>query len=285
VLRQWRLIPDDVRMLSSRSNTHWAIRRGTEAFVLRRYRSGHPGPSIAYEFEVLRHLHARGWPVAAPIDDVVWHEKSAFALFPRLPGRAPGRENDRRRRDRGRILAELHRDLVGLDLGQRVGWRRTDEIVLPDGAPPETDDLVGPIRAHWSDVHKRLTKATEGGLPVAVVHGDLIGSNLLFEHGKLTGVLDLDSTHLDLRAADVACARRSATDEVVLGYLAAGTLSAVELGCLDDLWRASVLRYAAQLLASTAPNIPVVPELEWCLRQLDKTCPFDNLLVSPGSQD
>jgi aminoglycoside phosphotransferase (APT) family kinase protein len=55
--------------------------------------------------------------------------------------------------------------------------------------------------------------------PFTIAHGDLIASNLLFEDSLLTAVLDFDSVHLYLRAADVACARRRADDDVVHGYL------------------------------------------------------------------
>jgi Ser/Thr protein kinase RdoA (MazF antagonist) len=99
---------------------------------------------------------------------------------------------------------------------------------------------------------------------------------LLFQRGRLSGVLDFDSAHLDLRAADVACARRSRDDEVVRGYLEAIPLSDAELACLDDLWRASVLRYALQLLDGEAITGAPVSELEWCVRQLEKARPFQS---------
>jgi Ser/Thr protein kinase RdoA (MazF antagonist) len=275
LLREWRLTPDQVRRVAGGSNAHWLIRRGAEAFVLRRYRPGQTGPSIAYEIDVLCHLRSRGWPVAVPIDDVIWHQGSAFALFRRLPGRTLSREGDRQRRRRGRILAELHADLAGVaDIGQRAGWQRADEIMLAPGAVTSAPSyLAAAVRAHWDGVRERCAPATTRGLPVLVAHGDVISRNLLFENGELTGVLDLDSTHLDLRAADVACARRSVSDAVVRGYLEVSTLSNVELTCLDDLWRLSVLRYAAQLLAGTATG-PAASGLEWCVRQLDKTRPF-----------
>jgi len=51
---------------------------------------------------------------------------------------------------------------------------------------------------------------------------------------SLAGILDFDSVHLDLRATDVACARRSSTDGVVHGYLRKASLTDVELATLDD---------------------------------------------------
>jgi Ser/Thr protein kinase RdoA (MazF antagonist) len=111
-------------------------------------------------------------------------------------------------------------------------------------------------------------------LPVTVVHGDLIAQNLLFRDGTLSGVLDFDSAHLDLRAVDVACARRSRDDEVARGYLEVIPLSNEELGCLDDLWRSNVLRYALQLLDCETTTDVAITELEWCVAQLEKTRPF-----------
>jgi Ser/Thr protein kinase RdoA (MazF antagonist) len=134
-----------------------------------------------------------------------------------------------------------------------------------------TPDRVSLIKArgntHWKARRGRETF-------VFVVHGDLIAQNLLFQRGRLSGILDFDSAHLDLRAADVACARRSRDDEVARGYLDVSPLSDAEIGCLDDLWRASVLRYALQLLDRETITGEAVSELEWCVAQLEKTRPF-----------
>jgi Ser/Thr protein kinase RdoA (MazF antagonist) len=61
---------------------------------------------------------------------------------------------------------------------------------------------------------------------------------------------------------------------VVRGYQEVIPLSDEELGCLDDLWRASVLRYALRLLDYATTTDMAVSELEWCVAQLEKTRPF-----------
>jgi len=109
---------------------------------------------------------------------------------------------------------------------------------------------------------------------VTVIHGDFIAQNLLFQMETLSGVLDFDSVRLDLRAADVACARRGRQDDVVRGYLEVAPLTDAELGCLDDLWRANVLRYALQILSGNAAAETDESELQWCVKQLEKTIPF-----------
>ena len=294
VLDGWGLVPDRVRRISTGGNLHWRVQQGTEVLVLRRYREGQTAASIRYELDVLAHLHERGWPVAAPLDAVRWHQGRAFALFPYLPGRARRRDTRLHQRERGQILAQLHRDLDGLTrggLGQRDGWERVDEVVLSEprwtrrlaaderGAswPPA---LVRAVAAHWQATRDWLVAPAVQRFPAMVVHGDLAAHNLRFEHGKLSGLLDLDATHLDLRAADVACARRGGFDgrgdDVVRGYLETESLSDAELANLDVLWRATVLRYAAALLDDSAVTTRVAAEaLRWCVRQLDKTTPFD----------
>ncbi len=285
VLGMWNIAPDHVSLIKAKGNTHWRVQRGREAFILRMYRRGQTGSSIRYELNILRRLHDRGWPVAADVDGVVWREDSAFVLFPLLPGHSHVPENDQRRRQRGRILAELHCELGALTgLGQRSGWRQVDEVVMegerrPDQGRERTlnmrrPDLFRSVVRYLEGVRDRLCAAGASHLPVTVVHGDLIAQNLLFRDGTLSGVLDFDSAHLDLRAADVACARRSRDDEVARGYLDVIPLSDAELGCLDDLWRASVLRYASQLLDCETTTDVAISELEWCVAQLEKTRPF-----------
>jgi len=65
-------------------------------------------------------------------------------------------------------------------------------------------------------------------------------------------------------------------DDVVRGYLELIPLTAAELGCLDDLWRAAVLRYALQIHDGDLAIENQETELQWCVKQLEKTVPFDD---------
>src|SRR5262249_43263668 len=173
------------------------------------------------------------------------------------------------------ILAELHsesRTILGI--GQRTGWQRADEVAgTPEMDILHTSPTARTIAYHLDRVRSQLDAVHASSFPGTVIHGDFIAENLLFQGEELSGVLDFDSTHLDLRAVDVACARRSRNNDVVRGYLDVSPLTDAELGCLDDLWRASVLRYALEILRN--PLTMHDSELQWCARQLEKTIPFD----------
>src|SRR5205823_5139379 len=136
-------------------------------------------------------------------------------------------------------------------------------------------DIDRTIALHLERVRDRLDAAGASSFPATVIHGDFIAQNLLFHTEELSGVLDFDSVHLDLRATDVACARRSRQDDVVRGYLEIAPLTDEELGCLDDLWRASVLRHALHIIGGNVAAETGESELEWCVKQLEKTIPFD----------
>jgi Ser/Thr protein kinase RdoA (MazF antagonist) len=178
-------------------------------------------------------------------------------------------------RCRGRILAGLHSELkTALEAGQRTGWERADELAgTAEADILHTSDTARKIACHLDRVRSRLDTVHASSFPVTVIHGDFIAQNLLFQGERLSGVIDFDSVHLDLRAADVACARRSRHNDVVRGYLDISPLTDSELGCLDDLWRASVLRYALEILRNKVAIHD--SELQWCARQLEKTIPFD----------
>jgi Ser/Thr protein kinase RdoA (MazF antagonist) len=267
---------------SSKANTHWKLEGRGGEFVLRRYRQRQTSASIEYEFAVLRHLRHRGWPVAAPVRGIVWHEDRAFALFPFLPGRARDHENPAQGRERGRLLARMHADLRELELGQREGWSRLDEVVRRTDASQRQVQVPSShaaafyalISSHSARVRDRLDATGIAGFPRSIVHGDFIAQNLLFDGETLTGLLDFDSVHFDVSAADVACARRRAGDEVVHGYLEVDPLEPAERQCLDDLWRASVLRYAFRLSGSAEDRSTVEQERQWCVRQLEETVAF-----------
>jgi len=274
VLRSWGIVPDAVSPISANGNQHWKVRRSSDEFVLRMYRRAQTDSSIRYELDLLQWLSRRGWPVAAAVDGMAIVDSSlVFVLFPLLPGRSAANETTEQLRRRGRILAELHRELSAITgIGQRSGWQRSDEVVrsvLADSRPG--GELVCRLTQHLEHVAERLRAAGASSFPTGVIHGDFIAQNLLFQGDKLSGVIDFDSAHLDLRAVDLACARRSGGDEVARGYLEIFPLADSELDCLDDLWRASVLRYFLQILERKAVTGTEASELEWCLRQVEKT--------------
>src|SRR5215813_2580072 len=275
VLRSWKIVADDISPISTSGNFHWRVTCAGEAFVLRMYRRGRSSSSILCEIEILDRLHRRGWPIATALYETVVQSGRVFALFPFLPGRSNQDETPEQMRCRGRILAELHSELkTAVGVGQRTGWERTDEVARTAELDIlHTSDTARAIARHLERVQSRLDTVHASSFPITVIHGDFIAQNLLFQGEKLSGVIDFDSVHRDLRAADVACARRSRLDDVVRGYLDVSPLTDSELGCLDDLWRASVLRYALEILRNTrAVN---VSKLRWCVSQLEKTIPFD----------
>jgi Ser/Thr protein kinase RdoA (MazF antagonist) len=112
-------------------------------------------------------------------------------------------------------------------------------------AQPDDSDSARTIGLHRELVDSRLRAAGTSSLATIVVHGDFIAQSLLFQNERLSGILDFDSVQRDLRAADVACARRSGNDKVVRGYLDVAPLTEAELEIIDNLWRAAVPRIFA----------------------------------------
>jgi Ser/Thr protein kinase RdoA (MazF antagonist) len=156
VLRDWTLAPDRISLISSDGNIHWRVAQRGDAFIVRRYRTGQSLAAIEYELRILRHLHERGWPVAAPVREVSWWDDAAFALFPALTGSVRD-ESSIDRRERGRILARLHHDLGSLDARrQRDGWLRVDEVAATGAASLEDVGALaatcGRIRDRFADI-------------------------------------------------------------------------------------------------------------------------------------
>jgi Ser/Thr protein kinase RdoA (MazF antagonist) len=279
----WGVAPRRVVRIGGDRNVHWAVDAADGRYLLRCYRADRDAAAIAYEAAVLAHLGAAGWPVAAPIGPTRDWDGRTYALFHRLPGRSGrrGPEPAAGQRRRGRLLARLHADLAGLALGQRSGWRRLDRFAREEAGPIAAgarDRLpAGPVRdalvRHAEQTALDLT-GCPADLPRSVVHGDLVPWNLRWRHGELTGVLDFDDVRLDLRAADVALARRWGGDGVVAGYRSAAALSAAEAALLAPLWRAWTLVFAADLLRAPVLGPRVLTALAWCAREVQRTRPY-----------
>ncbi|MER7418511.1 phosphotransferase [Micromonospora peucetia] len=56
------------------------------------------------------------------------------------------------------------------------------------------------------------------GQALRPVHGDFTPWNPLFDHGRLTGVLDFEATHHTYQVADFALSWRGYHDDVLVGY-------------------------------------------------------------------
>jgi len=190
-----------------------------QRLVLRRYHRDATREELRYEHEVLGYLAEAGWVVPAPAGELVRCEDNWYCLTRYVPGQAVRDESADQQRQRGRDLAQLHLALRGLAdrLGQRVGWRAQHQGVTLQTAtdwPACVRALadVSPKLAAWAQA---ATEQTQGALaaigasalPVMVVHGDFAPWNVHYQHGRLTGVIDLGLTHVDSRPYELAIAR------------------------------------------------------------------------------
>jgi Ser/Thr protein kinase RdoA (MazF antagonist) len=265
------------RLLADGSNTHWILRNASDRLVLRRYRAARSLSEIAYELEVLDFLARRGWPVARNVGQPVTLGGRVWCVFEFLQGRSPSPRSavgrHREARQRGRLIAELHEALRdAAELGQRPGWLRADEGLFTDmpwsgiGAwfrrlekrDPEAGRLL--VRA-WEVTSDDLARLVPMAPPAIVIHGDVVPWNLRYSRGELSGLLDFDLVHLDLRAAEFALAWRGRHDDVLLGY--------EDVRPLDPIDRALVVPvFRAWLLACAACAVRDGHSLKWSLEHL-----------------
>lgn len=284
VAAHWGITPLRSVRLGGDRNVHWRLSTADSRYILRCYRADRNATAIAYEAAVIAHLAAAGWPVAQPIGPPLQVEGRTFALFPQLAGRPGGRaELVPAQLRRGELLGRLHADLAGLALGQRTGWQRVDEFVVSAAEPIARaaadrladrpalrDSLVG----HATRTLLAL-RGVPADLPCTVVHGDFAPWNLLWHGGGLTGLIDFDDVRFDLRAVDVAIARRRDRDGVPAGYRGAPPLSDVEVSLLGPLWRGYTLIFVADLLRAAEIRGRVLSALEWCAAEMDATREVD----------
>ena len=235
VLRFWKL--SAVSSIGEGShNQHWLVktRQGSE-LVLRRYMENHFS-EIDYEFDVMRRLHDIGWPVPMLEEAPMEHTGRTWCLLTKLPGASNTAKDRDERRRRGRLLAELHESTKTLvDLGQRTGFLLPDEMLNDpsltaairkyEAARP---DIGYVLRWHIERAVERIATLDLDGADKLVLHSDFIASNILYDNGELTGILDFESTHLNVRVADFALSWRGCYDDVIYGYEEVHRLSDVD---------------------------------------------------------
>lgn len=232
-----------------------------------------------YEHTVLKHLKARGWSVAIPVSEVLHSPVGPWCLFAYIPGRqrtprtAQGRYAEEV--ERGRLLAQLHRDLAELTyLGQRDGWLTTPEGVFARPGRPSALSILtafakrdGEHGRLLLEYHERASSHLEflpvGDAPLSIVHGDFTPWNMRYVGGTLSGIFDFDSAHLDLRIADFVLSWRGSYHGVIDGYNDVTPLSDAERALLIPvLWTFMVSCAVAGLEQGLPPD--------WSIKQLKK---------------
>lgn len=267
----WRPWPIEgpwcLRPLASGTNNvvHLAETLASDKYVLRVYGQHSSITHIRYEHAVataLRKAHLPfqvSEPIAARSGDTVLrvssHEGTMLAtLWSFIPGSHPRAHDLDQARAAGQALAELDHALAQMRIP-----------VSPDAVPrPAYGDLrryglVGdpraiyerlPLESHSRVRHLDLIDRTcliiptlYDTLPQQTIHSDYDGSNVLMEGNRVTGVVDFEFSHMDLRALDLV---------IALWWWTASSLESGKAGeILDALGRG---------YASRQPLLPV--ELE-----------------------
>lgn len=256
-------------------NRHWRLTHPSGRWVLRRYQPWRPLAAIAYEHQVLACLDTASWPVAAARPNhadvtVIQVAGHAWAVFPLLPGRHPRPpRTDAELRRHGAILAQFHhttRELV--DVGPRPGYPPLTAPPSPDADDPVArtyPDLAATILTEHALLRRQLHNLDAATLPQTVLHGDWYDKNLLYQDGKLTGVLDLDDTRLDARVTDLALAisylPADAVARFLAGYQEHTALQQRELDAIPLIQCARLLAHIAFCRRLAASGADILGEL------------------------
>ena len=129
---------------------------------------------------LLSALARAGLPVPAPVAAPLSVANKPALLVPMLPGRHIQQPQASHCQQVGQALAHLHAAAPspGSDAQEATGIERLGEslALLPTGWQPAASDVL----AQW--------QARQ--LPETLIHGDLFRDNVLFEGGRLSGLLD-----------------------------------------------------------------------------------------------
>ncbi|WP_436536590.1 phosphotransferase enzyme family protein [Actinoplanes sp. HUAS TT8] len=243
VLARWRLTLGP--QLGARSTHTWAATRDGRDLILQR-RNPVDCPDWPYTLRVAAALREQGWPTPELAEEPLVTTDGVWLLSHRRPGRPPTGNGPDEQRLRGRLLAELHQSLAGIGIReQRGGYGFPGEMVR--------DPALERTLAAYADIHPAdgaellaghaaavafFAANPEPDVPAGVIHGDFTPWNLLFEDGRLTGVLDFEITHVSYLVADFALSWRGYQSGVISGYEEVRPLSEVERALIVPTFQA-----------------------------------------------
>ena len=293
IVRGFGVEPDAIRFVARRSNVHWRVTSGAAVYALRRFGVwGRTTPGdVGWEVAAVEAYAAAGAPVPRPIAPPRAVDGEIYLMMPWLGGRVlrhpPVSDNEYRRL--GVLLAEHHLATAGMATpAQRPGMGESAKGAAPEiGGAERRGELLDAMAAVDPDAAARFRVAAEAlaardlpallaDCPRRLVHGDFAPWNIKVAGGRLVGLFDFDCAHVDIRAYDVAAARRGYHDAVVEGYRRVTPLSDAELDALDGLWLGGILTGLWRVLEDrlAAGDADLMHGIRWHLEQLDKTRPY-----------
>lgn len=281
VCAHWRLAAGPA--LGHRETGTWAVTRDGTPFVVKHF-DPRTFTDWSYTLRVAAALRAQGWPTPEPVDEPLTRPDGTWVLFHRLPGRSVrpvDTDPPAEQRARGRLLAEFHAAAAATGItDQRGGFTGPAEVVADPGldrwlrvhetARPDEGRLLRACRdaaVAWFAEHPTDTA------PRSVIHGDFTPWNLLFEGGRLSGVVDFEGTHHTVQVADFALSWRGYQDSVLQGYDEVRPLSDLEWHLIRPAYWAWLFIGVGDLLAAhygDGRRARVRPNLDWQLAHLSK---------------
>ena len=190
-------------------NSNYALTTTTGTYILTLYEKRVNPDDLPFFLGLMEHLAAAGVPCPTPI-----HGRDGEALR-RLCGRPvavgtflagmwPRRVASEHCADLGFALANLH--LAGIDFVMT----RANDLSLASWRPllarsaACADEVKDGLAAELSAELAQLEADWPADLPSGVIHADLFPDNVLFHHGRLSGLIDFYFACTDAFAYDIA---------------------------------------------------------------------------------
>ena len=197
ILKFWGLDGAIVTPMEQRSESTWDV---GGMYVLKHFRAAE---DLSRSMKFSRLLSSHGIPVITfiPADDgQITPQDSLYCLMTKLPGKhVDFYEEQSLAHEMGRELARLHIALS--DIESKTSCH--DSNLLSDwhdrikpGLGDVSTCMVQSIDTAFCDMFPKL--------PHQLIHRDVHCHNVLFENGRLTGWLDFDLSHRNVRIFDIA---------------------------------------------------------------------------------
>ncbi|HUN91097.1 MAG TPA: homoserine kinase [Burkholderiaceae bacterium] len=192
-------------------NTNYFLTTSSGAYVLTLFERL-SARDLPFHLDLMRHLARRGLPVPDPIDALdgrmqVQVKAKPATIVTRLPGRAETAPTEAHCVQVGQFLARMHLAAADFPTFQPVplgvGWWKAIvprlERHVSDGVFASlAEEVVFQDSFHRSEAYERL--------PSGPCHADLFRDNVLFDDGRIGGVLDFYFAGCTIWLFDVAVA-------------------------------------------------------------------------------
>ncbi len=199
-------------------NDNNIVKTSNDQYVVRKFFQNRNIPEVKSELELLDYLVKKKFPYQIPVPIRLPNGSRIFnnecLVYKFIPGVNKRSFSESQIKDLAKMIATYHKLMTGFKPSYKKDWGNAfttawQKKEMSDHCPNATNRTFrGKLLLENKDMFHNLLNQIDKKyqnikLPKYTIHNDLNRGNILFENGKISGLIDFDNCHIDYIIKDI----------------------------------------------------------------------------------